>query len=52
MHGEGIPKTSFRTHVGHHEFLVMPSSLSNAPVAFQATKNILFNLLRKFIIVL
>nr|GEW01489.1 hypothetical protein [Tanacetum cinerariifolium] len=28
---EDIPKTVFRTHYGHYEFVVMPFSLTNAP---------------------
>lgn len=30
-----IHKTPFRTHMGHYEFVVMPSSLSNAPLRFK-----------------
>ena len=29
-----VPKTAFRTHYGHYEFLVMPFVLTNAPAAF------------------
>ena len=51
-----ISKTTFRTHEGHYEFLVMPFGLCfglcNAPVSFQSTMNILFqSYLRKFVIV-
>lgn len=31
---EDIPKTAFRMHYRHYEFLVMPFGLKNAPVAF------------------
>jgi hypothetical protein len=40
---EGIPKTTFRTRYGHYEFLVMSFGLTNAPVVFIDTMNIVFH---------
>lgn len=36
------PKTAFCTQKGHHEFLVRPFGLSNAPATFQVLINSVF----------
>jgi hypothetical protein len=52
MYPTDVEKTTFRTHHGHYEFLVMPFSLTNTPSIFQALMNEVFHLyLHKFILV-
>lgn len=47
-----IHKTSFRTHHGHYEYLVMPFGLCNAPLTFQGPMNTIFQeQLRKVMLV-
>ncbi|KAI3503585.1 hypothetical protein L1887_32031 [Cichorium endivia] len=36
---DDIPKTAFRTHYGHDEFVMMPFRLTNAPAVFMGLTN-------------
>jgi hypothetical protein len=42
MRKKDIPKTSFHTHEGHYEFLVMPFGLCNSLSTFQSLMNHVF----------
>jgi len=52
MKEEDIQKTTFTTHMGHFEYIVMHFSLTNAPATFQSLMNtVLAEFLRKFALV-
>lgn len=49
---DDVPKTVFRTHNGHYEYLVMTFGLCNAPSTFQSIMNHIFQpYLCKFVLV-
>jgi hypothetical protein len=52
MDTNDVAKTTFKTHHGHFEFLVMPFRLTNAPTTFQALMNdVLSDFILHFVLV-
>lgn len=52
MRKEDVPKSAFRCHYEHFEFLVVPFGLTNSPDTFQSWMNQIFHQqLKKFLLV-
>lgn len=50
MATKDTPKTTFRTHLGHYEYLVMSFGLSNAPAILSMVNFMFHSFLRKFVL--
>lgn len=48
---EDVPKTAFRSHVGHFQWRVLPFGLTNCPSTFQALMNSIFGDCSEFVVV-